>query len=103
MNISGRGSRLAVGQHVRALGLTDALALGADDRQVGPDRVPPAGREALRRRLKQLLWVPFAFSSRGSHVVMYEPEEVYDKTLASELGIIYDPELSVVGIPEETQ
>jgi hypothetical protein len=103
MKVSGRGSRPAVSQHVRALGLTHALALGADDRLVGPDRVPPAGREALRRQLKQLLCVPFAFSSRGSRVVVYEPREGYDKALASELGIIYHPEVSGVGIREETQ
>jgi len=51
--------------------------------------VPPERREALRRRLKKLLCVPFAFSNRGSHVVLYEPEEIYDKSLVSQRGVIY--------------
>jgi D-glycero-alpha-D-manno-heptose-7-phosphate kinase len=55
--------------------------------------VPPDRREALRTRLKNLLCVPFGFSNRGSHVVVYEPEEVYDKSLASQRGMIYAPEV----------
>lgn len=55
--------------------------------------VPPERREALRDRLKNLLCVPFGFSNRGSHVVVYEPEEVYDKSLASQRGMIYAPEV----------
>ena len=51
--------------------------------------VPPERREALRLRLKKLLCIPFGFSSRGSHVVVYEPEEQYDQTLASERNVIY--------------
>jgi D-glycero-alpha-D-manno-heptose-7-phosphate kinase len=51
--------------------------------------VPPERREALRERLKKLLCVPFAFSNKGSHVVVYEPEEVYDKSLASERCVAY--------------
>jgi D-glycero-alpha-D-manno-heptose-7-phosphate kinase len=51
--------------------------------------VPPERREALRLRLKKLLCIPFAFSSRGSHVVVYEPEELYDQALASERNVIY--------------
>lgn len=43
--------------------------------------VPPERREALRVKLKDLLCVPFAFSSKGSHVVVDEPEEVYDESL----------------------
>jgi D-glycero-alpha-D-manno-heptose-7-phosphate kinase len=58
--------------------------------------VPPERREALRRRLKNLLCVPFVFSSRGSHVVVYEPEAVYDKSLASQWGVLYDPAASSV-------
>jgi D-glycero-alpha-D-manno-heptose-7-phosphate kinase len=46
--------------------------------------VPPERRAALRARLKKLLCVPFGFSSRGSHVVVYEPEEVYDRTVTEE-------------------
>ena len=41
--------------------------------------VPPEKREALRARLRNLLCVPFTFSNRGSHVVVYEPERVYQE------------------------
>ncbi len=51
--------------------------------------VPPERREALRARLKKLLCVPFKFSSAGSHVVVYEPEEAYDISLARERHEIY--------------
>ena len=51
--------------------------------------VPPERRQALRERLKKLLCVPFAFSNKGSHVVVYEPEEVYDKSLVSERDVVY--------------
>jgi len=51
--------------------------------------VPPERREALRMRLKKLLCVPMAFSNRGSTVVVYEPEEVYDKSLISERCEVY--------------
>jgi len=51
--------------------------------------VPPEKREALRMRLKKLLCVPFAFSNNGSRVVLYEPEESYDKALAFEREFIY--------------
>jgi len=51
--------------------------------------VPPERRQALRTRLKNLLCVPFAFSNRGSHVVVYEPEEVYDQSLTTERSEVY--------------
>src|SRR6185312_3344167 len=51
--------------------------------------VPPEKRQALRQRLKKLLCVPFSFSSKGSHVVVYEPEEVYDKTIIDERSVVY--------------
>lgn len=51
--------------------------------------VPPERRQALRERLKNLLCVPFAFDSKGSHVVVYEPEEVYDQSLVRERGLVY--------------
>jgi len=54
--------------------------------------VPPERREALRMRLKKLLCVPFAFSNRGSHVVVYEPERQYDDSLANERSSIYAQE-----------
>src|SRR5271170_2929317 len=51
--------------------------------------VPPERREALRTRLKNLLCVPMKFSNRGSHVVVYEPEEVYDESLTAERSEVY--------------
>ncbi len=51
--------------------------------------VPPERREALRMRLKKLLCVPFSFSNRGSQVVVYEPEEAYDKSLTVERSMVY--------------
>jgi len=56
--------------------------------------VPPERREALRTRLKKLLCVPFAFSNRGSHVAVYEPEEAYDKSLSADRSIIYSQDPS---------
>jgi D-glycero-alpha-D-manno-heptose-7-phosphate kinase len=51
--------------------------------------VPPEQREALRAALKSLLCVPFSFSNRGSDVVVYEPEQSYDKSLATDRSEIY--------------
>ena len=62
--------------------------------------VPPERREALRTRLKKLLCIPFSFSNRGSHVVVYEPEEQYDKSLASERNSIYAEASSVAQAPK---
>ena len=51
--------------------------------------VPPERRAALRARLRKLLCIPFAFSKRGSHVVVYEPEEIYDQALTDERCLVY--------------
>lgn len=51
--------------------------------------VPPECRRLLRERLKSLLCVPFSFSIKGSHVVVYEPEELYDQSLATERDVAY--------------
>lgn len=51
--------------------------------------VPPERRQALRDRLRKLLCVPFSFSNRGSHVVLYEPEEVFDKSVVEERSTVY--------------
>lgn len=51
--------------------------------------VPPERKQALRERLKHLLCVPFGFSSRGSHVVVYEPEEIFDQSVIEERFAIY--------------
>ena len=51
--------------------------------------VPPERRQALRAKLKKLLCVPFGFSNRGSHVVVCEAEETYDKSLVLERHEVY--------------
>src|SRR5215467_13515476 len=51
--------------------------------------VPADKKEVLRMRLKKLLCVPFRFSDRGSHVVVYEPEQVYDESLTQERQFVY--------------
>jgi D-glycero-alpha-D-manno-heptose-7-phosphate kinase len=51
--------------------------------------VAPERRKELRMRLKNLLCVPFSFSSRGSHVLVHEPDETYDKSLAMERCEVY--------------
>jgi D-glycero-alpha-D-manno-heptose-7-phosphate kinase len=51
--------------------------------------VPSDRRQALRKRLKKLSCVPFSFSNRGSHVVVYEPDEVYDQSLVRERNAVY--------------
>jgi D-glycero-alpha-D-manno-heptose-7-phosphate kinase len=51
--------------------------------------VPPERREELRERLKKLLCVPFTFSSKGSQVVVYEPEAEYEKSLSDERSFVY--------------
>lgn len=51
--------------------------------------VPREKRQAVRERLKKLLCVPFGFSDRGSHVVVYEPEEIYDQTTIQERSVVY--------------
>jgi len=51
--------------------------------------VAPERRKELRMRLKNLLCVPFAFSNRGSQVIVNEPDEVYDKSLTAERSEVY--------------
>ena len=51
--------------------------------------IPPQRQAALRGRLKKLLCVPFSFSKKGSQVVVYEPDEVYDSALAAERSMAY--------------
>jgi D-glycero-alpha-D-manno-heptose-7-phosphate kinase len=51
--------------------------------------VPPECRQALRQRLRNLLCVPVHFYSRGSDVVVYEPEQVYSEVLKAERHAIY--------------
>lgn len=56
--------------------------------------VPPERRQALRMRLKHLLCVPFAFSSRGSQVVVYEPEEAFDQSIVNERFEVYAQQIN---------
>jgi D-glycero-alpha-D-manno-heptose-7-phosphate kinase len=51
--------------------------------------VPPERQATVRARLAKLLCVPFDFSSRGSQVVVYEPEELYDEALTKERFEVY--------------
>jgi len=51
--------------------------------------VPPERRAALRSRLKDLLCIPFHFSTKGSDVVVYEADEPYDQSLAEERSYVY--------------
>lgn len=59
--------------------------------------VPPERKRILRERLKKLLCVPFGFSGRGSHVVVYEPEEEYEQALAHERRAVYAQDASAPG------
>jgi D-glycero-alpha-D-manno-heptose-7-phosphate kinase len=56
--------------------------------------VPRHRLEALKARLRTLLCVPFSFSNKGSHVVVYEPEAVYDESLSNHRGLIYQKQLA---------
>jgi len=51
--------------------------------------VSPERRQALRMRLSKLLCVPFEFSGQGSRVLVYEPEEIYDRTTIEERSVVY--------------
>lgn len=51
--------------------------------------VPPERRQAVRASLKKLLCIPFNFENRGSHVVLYEPDQPYDKSLVQERDVVY--------------
>lgn len=57
--------------------------------------VPPDKREALGIRLKKLRCVPFTFSTKGSEVAVYEPEEMYNQSLAMERSFVYGEDLCV--------
>ncbi len=46
-------------------------------------------KRTLRVRLRKFLNVPFTFSNAGSRVIVYEPEEVYEKSLAGERCEVY--------------
>lgn len=51
--------------------------------------VPPECRQALRARLQKFLCVPFKFSTRGSDVIVYEPEAAYDESLMEQRRTVY--------------
>lgn len=39
--------------------------------------VPPACRQQVKERLRDLLWVPFRFGTSGSQVIFYSPQQDY--------------------------
>jgi len=51
--------------------------------------VPPERRSELRKKLRNLLCVPFRFSTAGSQVVVYEPEQRYERSLTDERFEVY--------------
>jgi D-glycero-alpha-D-manno-heptose-7-phosphate kinase len=51
--------------------------------------VPPERQAEVRSSLTNLLCVPFGFSNKGSQVVVYEPEEMYDEALNKRRAQIY--------------
>lgn len=51
--------------------------------------VPPEQQAEVRRRLAKLLCIPFKFCNKGSQVVVYEPEEMYDGVLTKERYQVY--------------
>jgi D-glycero-alpha-D-manno-heptose-7-phosphate kinase len=59
--------------------------------------VPPERRKELRARLRNFLCVPFSFSNRGSHVVVHEPDQVYDRALIAERSEAYAQQSSSLG------
>jgi len=63
----------------REAGATGGKLLGAGGGGFMLFFVSPDRREALIRRLGKLLCVPFGFSNRGSHVIVYEPEASYER------------------------
>jgi len=73
----------------RASGALGGKLLGAGGGGFMLFYVPPERREELTLRLKKLLCVPFSFSQKGSHVVVYEPEETYDKSLSDARSFVY--------------
>ena len=77
------------GRHAGALG---GKLLGAGGGGFMLFFVPPEKRTALRQRLQKLLCVPFKFSTQGSEVVVYEPEEQYDQSLSKERSFAYGQE-----------
>jgi D-glycero-alpha-D-manno-heptose-7-phosphate kinase len=52
--------------------------------------VPPERQSAVRKRLANLLCIPFHFSGKGSQVVVNEPEESYDPALTKERFEVYE-------------
>jgi D-glycero-alpha-D-manno-heptose-7-phosphate kinase len=64
--------------------------------------VDPARKEELSAKLRKLLCVPFSFSSRGSQVIHYEPEEEYEQALAHRRGMIYGGDSAEIKIHAES-
>jgi len=91
-SLTGKISNAAIDEIYEAglsAGATGGKLLGAGGGGFMLFFVAPERREALRARLKKLLCVPFRFSSRGSEVLVYEPEEEFDQTLSQERAFVY--------------
>ncbi|HEX4038297.1 MAG TPA: galactokinase [Acidobacteriaceae bacterium] len=73
----------------RSAGAVGGKLLGAGGGGFMLFMVPPEKRAALRAQLRKLLCVPFSFSMRGSDVLVYEPEEPYDRSLTKERELVY--------------
>ena len=78
----------------RSAGASGGKLLGAGGGGFMLFFVSPERRKELRMRLKNLLCVPFSFSNRGSHVLVHEPDEAYDKSLTLERCEVYAQQTS---------
>jgi D-glycero-alpha-D-manno-heptose-7-phosphate kinase len=91
-SLTGRISNAAIDEIYeagRSAGAIGGKLLGAGGGGFMLFCVPPERQEAVREKLKHLLCVPFRFSSRGSHVAVYEPEDMYDRALADHRNSVY--------------
>jgi D-glycero-alpha-D-manno-heptose-7-phosphate kinase len=52
--------------------------------------VPPAKQVAVKRRLSNLIYVPFKFESSGSQIIFFDPEQDYSK---EEKARVFQPDL----------
>jgi D-glycero-alpha-D-manno-heptose-7-phosphate kinase len=58
--------------------------------------VPPERHDDLRRALRKYLCIPFRFSSRGSEIAVYEPEEPYHQSLVDARRLVYEHQFNKV-------
>lgn len=67
----------------RGAGALGGKLLGAGESGFMLFFVPPGGRQAVRKALAKLLYVPFAFSWQGTTIIHYDPENAYDPGVLS--------------------